>query len=375
MKIAINTRLLIKNKLDGIGWFSFETLKRITQNHPEHQFYFLFDRPFGKEFIFSSNIEPIVIRPPARHPVLWYLWFEHRLPGIISKLGADLFVSPDGYLSLNSKIPSLAVIHDINFLHFPEDLPWSSRWFYNYFFPRYAQKATRLATVSEYSKNDLVKNYHIRPDNIDVLYNGYNEVYQPINEKDNQKVKERYTNGCDFFIFIGSLHPRKNVANMLKAFDKFKQAQPSKIKFVIVGEQFFKTRDIKNALDLMHYKGDVLFVGRQEPLQLRDLLASAISLVLVSKFEGFGIPVIESLKCNTPVIVSNVTSLPEVAGNAAIYAEHNSVDSIANAMLRMAADKSLRKKLIENGRLICQKYSWDKTASLFWESIVKAINA
>ncbi|MDF1546511.1 MAG: glycosyltransferase family 1 protein [Bacteroidales bacterium] len=375
MKIAINTRLLINNKLDGIGWFSFETLKRITQNHPEHQFYFLFDRPFGKEFIFSSNIEPIVIGPPARHPVLWYLWFEHRLPGIISKLGADLFVSPDGYLSLNSKIPSLAVIHDINFLHFPEDLPWSSRWFYNYYFPRYAQKATRLATVSEYSKNDLVKNYHIRPDNIDVLYNGYNEVYQPINEKDNLKVKERYTNGCDFFIFIGSLHPRKNVANMLKAFDKFKQAQPSKIKFVIVGEHFFKTRDIKNALDLMHYKEDVLFVGRQEPVQLRDLLASAISLVLVSKFEGFGIPVIESLKCNTPVIVSNVTSLPEVAGNAAIYAEHNSVDSIANAMLKMAADKSLRKKLIENGRLICQKYSWDKTASLFWESIVKAINA
>lgn len=375
MKIAINTRLLINNKLDGIGWFSFETLKRITQNHPEHQFYFLFDRPFGKEFIFSSNIEPIVIGPPARHPVLWYLWFEHRLPLIISKLGADLFVSPDGYLSLNSKIPSLAVIHDINFLHFPEDLPWSSRWFYNYYFPRYAQKATRLATVSEYSKNDLVKNYHIRPDNIDVLYNGYNEVYQPINEKDNQKVKEKYTNGCDFFIFIGSLHPRKNVANMLKAFDKFKQSQPSKIKLVIVGEHFFKTRDIKIALESLHHKEDVLFVGRQEPLQLRDLLASAISLVLVSKFEGFGIPVIESLKCNTPVIVSNVTSLPEVAGNAAIYAEHNSVDSIANAMLRMAADKSLRKKLIENGRLICQKYSWDKTASLFWESIVKAINA
>ncbi|NJO90899.1 MAG: glycosyltransferase family 4 protein [Chloroflexia bacterium] len=127
---------------------------------------------------FSENIEPIVIGPPTRHPVLWYLWFEHQVPKIVRKIQPDLIVSPDGYLSLNSRVKSLAVIHDINFLHYPKDLPWSSRVYYNHYFPRFAKRADRLATVSEYSKSDISKSYGIEPNKIDVLYNGHNEIYQ-----------------------------------------------------------------------------------------------------------------------------------------------------------------------------------------------------
>jgi glycosyltransferase involved in cell wall biosynthesis len=314
MKILINTRLLIKNKLDGIGWFTYETLKRITQNHPDFKFYFLFDRPFSKEFIFSDNIEPIVIGPPTRHPVLWYLWFEYSLPAIISKIKPALFVSPDGYLSLKSKVKSLAVIHDINFLHYPKDLPWSSRVYYNHYFPKFAKKADRLATVSEYSKADISKSYDIDANKIDVLYNGHNEIYRSIPVAEQQKIKKKYTQGHDFFVFIGSLHPRKNIANMLKAYEKFRKENSQRIDFVIIGEKFFMTKDIKSTLDEMHFKADVHFVGRMEPERMRDLLASSLALVLVSKLEGFGIPVIEAFSCGIPAIVSNVSSLPEVGG-------------------------------------------------------------
>ena len=99
MRIAVNTRLLLKDKLEGIGWFTFETLKRITKNHPEHEFIFLFDRPYDKEFIFSENIIPVVIQPPARHPFLWYLFFEWSIPAALKKYKADIFISPDGWLS------------------------------------------------------------------------------------------------------------------------------------------------------------------------------------------------------------------------------------------------------------------------------------
>ncbi len=141
MRIAVNTRLLLKDRLDGIGWFTYETLKRITRLHPEHEFIFLFDQPFDPGFIFSENVRPVVAGPPARHPVLWYLWFERTLPRILEREKAGLFVSPDGYLSLNSRVPSVPVIHDINFLHRPGDLPWSTRYYYNRFFPRYAARA------------------------------------------------------------------------------------------------------------------------------------------------------------------------------------------------------------------------------------------
>src|SRR5690606_36131429 len=149
MRIAINTRLLLREKLEGIGWFTMETTRRLVQNHPEHEFIFIFDRPFAEEFIFSDNITPLVIGPPARHPFLFFLWFEYRIPKILKKYKVDISLSPDGYLSLNTNIPQLAVIHDISFRYRPEDLPRLAGWYYNYFFPRFAKKAKRIATVSK----------------------------------------------------------------------------------------------------------------------------------------------------------------------------------------------------------------------------------
>ena len=134
MRIAVNTRLLLKDKLEGIGWFTFETLSRITKNHPEHDFYFLFDRPYSREFISGKNIHPMVIPPKTRHPILWYVWFEFCIPKILKKIKADLFLSPDGFLSLTSNIPSISVIHDINFEHHPEDLKFYHRKILHLFF-------------------------------------------------------------------------------------------------------------------------------------------------------------------------------------------------------------------------------------------------
>ncbi|MGK0286304.1 MAG: glycosyltransferase involved in cell wall biosynthesis, partial [Salibacteraceae bacterium] len=147
MKIAVNTRLLLPGKLEGIGWFTYETLKRITQAHPEHEFLFLFDRDHSEEFIFGDNVTPIKVPLQARHPILYYIWFEWLVPPILRRHKVDLFLSPDGYLSINSEKPQLAVIHDINFEYYPRHLPWFARKYYRFFFPKFAEKARRIATV------------------------------------------------------------------------------------------------------------------------------------------------------------------------------------------------------------------------------------
>ena len=118
MRIAVNTRLLLKGKLEGIGWFTYESFKLIVRSHPEHEFFFIFDRKFDKEFIFSDNVTPIVVGPPARHPILHFIWYEISIPRILKKIKPDIFISPDSYLSLSSKYPDLIVIHDLNFEHF-----------------------------------------------------------------------------------------------------------------------------------------------------------------------------------------------------------------------------------------------------------------
>ena len=160
MKIVINVRFLIKDQLEGIGVFTNETLSRLTKKHPEHQFYFVFDRKAHPDFSFSGNIIPVVALPPARHPLLWCIWFQISLKFVLRRIKPDIFVSMDGFLPLASKIKKLAVIHDIAFEHYPKDIPFSVRKYYLHYFPKFAKKADRIATVSEYSKNDIIFTYH-----------------------------------------------------------------------------------------------------------------------------------------------------------------------------------------------------------------------
>ena len=160
MKIAVNTRLLLKNKMEGIGVHAFNVLKRITANHPEHQFLFLFDRKYDEEFIFSSNITPVVLYPQARHPFLYYWWFEYSVARILNWVKPDIFYSPDGYLSLNTKVPSIPVIHDLNYEHYPKDLPRLTSWYYRHYFPLFAARAERILTVSACSKQEYCDYCH-----------------------------------------------------------------------------------------------------------------------------------------------------------------------------------------------------------------------
>jgi len=374
MIIAVNMRLLLQGKLEGIGWFTRETLSRITRDHPEHQFIFIFDRPYASEFIFADNVKPIVLSPPTRHPFLWFIWFELQIPRILKKYKADLFFSPDGYLSLNTRVRQLAAIHDINFAHRPKDLPWLKAKYYNYFFPKFARKAKRIVTVSYFSKEDINRTYKIDTEKIDVVYNGVNTLYKPTSENEKQLAKEKYSGGNDYFLFIGSLHPRKNICGLLRAFDAFRTSVDSDVKLVIIGESMFKTSDIELTYEGMRYKNEVVFTGRLSTDELHQVLGASLAMTFVPFFEGFGIPVIEAMNAGVPVICSNTTSLPEVGGNAVLYVDPFSPNQIMDAMIKIFQEKELRDSLIEKGFIQKDKFSWDKTAELLWGSIQICIN-
>ncbi len=373
MIIAVNTRLLLKGKLEGIGWFTLETLKRITINHPEHRFIFIFDRPYDKSYIFSDNITPVVIGPPTRHPVLWYLWFDYQIPRVLKKYNADLFLSPDGYLSLRTKVPQLAVIHDINFVHRPKDLPWLKAKYYNQYFPKFARIAKRIATVSFYSKEDITRSFKVDYDKIDVVYDGINQIFEPISNENKIEVRTKYTGGSEYFLFVGALHPRKNISGLLRAFDAFKTVVDNTMKLVIVGGQMHKTGDIFNVYDNMRFKNDVVFTGRVSSADLHDIFGAATALTFVPFFEGFGIPIVEAMSAGIPVICSNTTSIPEVGGNAVLYADPLKIDQITNAMLKLAGNTDLQNDLIAKGYIQKDKFSWDETARLLWLSIERAL--
>jgi glycosyltransferase involved in cell wall biosynthesis len=373
LQIVVNTRLLLKNKLDGIGWFSYQTLKRITQNNPNVHFVFLFDRDYEDEFIFSDNITPLVIGPQARHPFLYYAWFHLSVKNLLNRMNPDLFLSPDGFLSPGAKCKQLPVIHDINFLHNPKDLKSLTSKYYNYFFPKYAQLATRIATVSEYSKIDISKHYHIDPNKIDVVYNGINEGFKPLAEIDKQSTREKISHGKPFFLFVGSQSPRKNLNRLIAAFDLFKEQTQSDYKLVLVGAVYSNEGDVKRVIDKSNYKTDIIFTGRQPQEELEKIMASAFALAFVPYFEGFGIPIVEAMQCETPLICSNTTSMPEILGDAGILINPFEVNDIARGLVEIYYNKDLRLKLIENGKNRKDCFSWDKSADLLWNSIIQCI--
>ncbi len=369
MRIAVNTRLLLKNKLEGIGRFTLETLGRMAQQHPEHDFIFIFDRKYDPKFIFAPNITPVVVGPQARHPFLFVIWFELSLPRILRKYKADVFLSPDGFLSLRSKVPSLLVIHDLNFEHYPKDLPLLVRKYYKYFVPRFAKKANAIATVSNYSKNDIIKLYGIDKNKIEVVYNGVNKVYSPLQDNEKQPVKERYTGGNDYFLYVGALHQRKNLVNLFKAFDIYKKRWGKESKLLVVGNKMWWTKAIEQAYNSMEFKKDVIFEGHKSTVELREIYGAATALTYVSYFEGFGIPIVESFACGTPVITSNVTSMPEVAGDAALIIDPFNPEDIAEAMNKTEDDQTLRNELIEKGFQRAGKFTWDESAEKLWRSL------
>lgn len=373
LRIAVNTRFLLKDKLEGIGTFQHETLQRLVCNHPEHEFIFIFDRRFSDEYIYAPNVKPVVAFPQARHPYLYYVYFQYSIPRLLKKHKADLFFSPDGYLSLRTNVPQVQVLHDLAFEHYPEDISKSGAWYYTKFFPQFAMRAKRIITISEYTKKDIVELYSIPSEKIDLVYPGAAPSFKPVSEEIKQFTRRRFTKDHAYFLYVGAIQPRKNIGNLLKAFDAFRKSYGSGIKLVIVGRKAWKTQELEAIFEEMKFKEDVVFTGRLSNEDLGNVMGSALALTYVSYFEGFGIPILEAMHAGIPVICSGVTSMPEVAGDAALLVNPFSVESIKDAMIQMARDEKLRAGLISKGAVQKTKFSWEKTATGVWDSIEREL--
>ncbi len=381
MKIAVNTRFLLKDKLEGIGLYTLEVVKRLAAAHPEDEFIFFFDRPFDPSFVFSHNITPIVLSPPARHPLLFMVWFEWSVARALKKYQADVFLSFDNFLSLSTSIPTVLVVHDIAFTHFSENDKWVNRQYYKFFTPRFLKRANAILAVSAFTKQDILSKFSfVEKNKIKVAYNGCRDIFQPLDfiqkeEKNTQNMEYSDTpnpfgtEGPPFFLFVGAVHPRKNVHTLIQAFDLFKKRTKSNVQLVLCGRFAWQTGAVKSTYDAATFKQDIIFKGYVDDKEVVKLTASALAITYVSLFEGFGVPLLEAMNSDTPIITSNVSSMPEVVGDAALLVNPESVEDIANAMQRVFENQDLREKLIAQGRIQRLKFDWDKTANIIYSEL------
>lgn len=374
MRIAINTRFLLANRLEGIGRFTYEVAQRLVERRPDDEFIFIFDRPFDPRFTSHDRIKAIVAPPPARHPVLWYLWFEWAVPYVLKKHKVDAFISMDGYCSLRTRVPTVMVSHDIAHVHYPSQIPSFIRAYYNYFVPRYMDRADQLITVSNFCKEDFIQEYNIEASKISVACNGISPEFVPLSTSKKEQVREKYSQNEDYFFYIGAIHPRKNIVRLIQAFDQFKEQTSAKMKLLIAGRFAWQTSEIKTVYEEAKHKADIQFLGYVSDEELPLLVGSAFALTYVSLFEGFGVPLIEAMQAKVPVITSNVSSMIEVGGNAALLVDPTSIEAISTAMQKVYDQPSMRESMIEKGLVHCQQFTWEIATDIVEQALESCLN-
>jgi glycosyltransferase involved in cell wall biosynthesis len=369
MRIAVNAIFLRKGQLEGYGHYVNELVSRLAVQHPEHEFILVFDRPYDPSFVYGPNVTPVVVKPAARHILAFKYWYDIKAPAALKRYKPDVWLQPYSFCSLRTRIPQVLVLHDLSFLHHPSFISWQHRWYYRLYMKRFLKKAKHVITVSEFSKNDILQHYPVSPGKISVIHNAAAERFRPLSWQEKQQVKVEYSGAKEYFLYTGSIHPRKNLVNLLKAFSQFKKWQHSNMKLIIAGRLAWQSADFEEKLRTFKHRHDVVLTGYVDDGQLAKLTAAAYALVYPSWFEGFGLPIIEAMRAEVPVITSNTSAMPETGGDAALYAAPDDPEALAKHMLHLYRDETFRSNQIALGKQQAQKFSWENAAEKVWSIV------
>ncbi len=353
----------------GSSQVAFELLNNIEQiDKKNHYTIFLPSQPLDDLPKERKGWRYKVLKPAQ-------LWTLIRLPLELyrSQIKPDVFFSPTHFIPRFTKVKRIVTIFDLSFLEFPKmflksDLYKLTRW------TRYSiLHATHILTISESSKKDILKHYKVKPNKVTISYPGFDaKVYYP--HKDQEKVKQimdKYKIYGPFIIFVGTIQPRKNLVKLIEAFGEAIKNEGlifKELKLVIVGKtngigrKGWMYEKILNRPKEIGIEDKVIFAGFVPKEELTYLISRAIVSLQPSLYEGFGMTAVESMATGTPVIVSDISSLPEVVGKDGILVDPNSTEQITQAISTIVTDKKLRDRLSKSGLLRVKKFSWHKMA-------------
>ena len=306
----------------------------------------------------AENFEEKVLNWPLPR-----LWTQGRLSLEMFKNPPDVLFVPAHIIPLVHPKKSIVTIHDIGFARYPEIYSWKDIWYHKWAIYWAARRAYKIITISEFSKKELIEVYKINPERIRVIPLAYNkDLYKVIDNKEKIKeVLDKYKISKPYLLFIGRLEQKKNVLAIIESFKILKSTKPD-LKLVLIGRPGYKFEEIEKKIKEYGLAEDIIMPGWVEEPELPYLLNGAEVFVFPSFYEGFGIPILEAMACGTPVVSSNTTSIPEVAGQAALLVNPNNHEELAEKIKNILDDNNLRQDLINKGLERVKEFSWDKCA-------------
>ena len=261
---------------------------------------------------------------------------------------------------LRSDVPVITTIHDISYEHFPGLFTRRSRARMRVTIPWSARRSSAVLTGSNYSKQDLVHRYRLPPEHVWVTPYAADPSFRPIPEERFTEVLERIGLPRDYLLYVGNLQPRKNLPRLLNAYVRLPADRPP---LVVVGQRAWLDHEVFATFRRRNLQGSVYFVGYVPQEDLPAIYSGALAFAYPSLFEGFGLPVLEAMACGTPTLTSDTSSLPEVAGDAAVLVDPRDVDAIRDGLERLLGSHDLRRSLRERGLRQAQHFSWNRCAT------------
>ena len=388
MKVGIDIRVLVKGKRTGVEDYTINLLSHLIPLDKSIK-YKLFYNGFRKaeldfSFLKASNVEIKILNIPNRILDIFLRFFN--FPKLDKLLGGiDVFLSPHFLLApVGKKTKTIIVFFDLSFIRFPEFITLKKLIWHKSIYPKkQAQKADQIIAISESTKNDLIDLYGIDKKKIKVIYPGVSNKFKKISRKNAIKVRKKYNLPDKFILYFATIEPRKNVLGLITAFEKIKRNDFKKdinvdwkgfegmvklkksfdfsnYKLVIAGSKGWLYNEIFEKD--FEFKKDIIFTGfikEEDKVYLYNL---ADIFVYPSFFEGFGLPPLEAMACEVPVVISNKSSLSEVVGDSGIMINPNNIDEIVFAIRAILENKELKNYLIEKGLKRVKKFKWEKKA-------------
>ncbi|HEY2394030.1 MAG TPA: glycosyltransferase family 1 protein [Candidatus Angelobacter sp.] len=355
MKIAFDLRRIGN---PGIGRYMKCLAEAVTAQSPEHE-YLLVLPPGGEDLVNAPQAEKIC-------PELKYYSVREQieLPRILRSHRVDLLHSPHFLLPLLPSCPAVVTIHDVIYLACPQDLPSrAGRLYYRGMMNACSRMAARIITDSEYSRDEIVRHLHADPAKIEVIYPGVDPGFQRVTDAAQlAAVRAKYGLDPEFILCVGIYKLRKNHAGLLRAFQRLRQSGVN-AQLAIAGPMAEGESVLRRLAAELGIAAHVVFTGFVDEPDLRALYSAASVCVCPSLYEGFGFTVLEAMACGTPVVCSSAASLPEVAGQGALYVNPHNPEEIASQLLRVFSDADLRAALVERGWKNLQRFSWQDTAA------------
>ncbi|MCS7188976.1 MAG: glycosyltransferase family 1 protein [Bacteroidia bacterium] len=374
MRVAIDSRFLLPH-LEGFGRFTREVASRLIKLHPEVEFDLLFDRKPLPIYHFGPNQRSIILPPPTRHWILYEVWWRYSMPWYVSRHKPKVLFATYAQVSrkVADRVPTVAFIHDVGFARYPEHIPKDWYRFYMRTTWTVIEKAKLLIVNSFSVKNDLLELFDADTTRIRIVYNGCDgEIFKPLLPEDILSVRQRYTQGVPYILYVGSLHPRKNPVRLLQAYDILRESYTDPLRFILVSRVMFGKREIEEAYNRLRTKQELIFLSSVSDRELAELYGAAAVVVYPSLYEGFGYPVVEAMACGVPVVISRVSSLPEVGGEAAFYVNPYDAEDIAKGIREALVEPlTCRQVRIARGQEHVRQFTWSRCVQQIWEALLE----